>query len=196
MSMPLAHYVSDEAFDPEATVAAGSAPSERYLNASQGQIIWWRFLRHKVAVISLVFLGLSYASILVSEIIAPYDLHRRHSGFVYAPPQTLHLFHEGRFVGPFVYPYDFKMNMDTLKREYVADRSTPQPIRFFCYGDEYNFWGLFDSHFHLVCPPDDGADAAFLAAEPGHVSRRLVPDVPRRIDRHRHAGFRHPARRA
>ncbi len=156
MSLPLAHYVSDEAFDPEATVAAGSAPSERYLNASQGQIIWWRFLRHRIAVISLVFLGLSYSSILISEIIAPYDLHRRHSGFIYAPPQRVHLLHEGRFVGPFVYPFDFKLNMDTLKREYVADRSTPQPIRFFCSGEEYNFWDLFTADFHFFCPPEDG----------------------------------------
>ena len=79
MSMPLAHYVSDEAFDPEATVAAGSAPSERYLNASQGQIIWWRFKRHRLAVISLVFLGLTYVSILITEFLAPYGLHSRHT---------------------------------------------------------------------------------------------------------------------
>ena len=156
MSMPLAHYVSEEAFDPEATVAAGSAPSERYLNASQSQIIWWRFLRHKVAVISLVFLAVCYGSILFSEAIAPYDLHKRHGRFVYAPPQMVHLFHEGSLVGPFVYPLEFKLNMETLKREYTADRSEPQRIRFFCYGEEYNFWDLFNAHFHFICPPDDG----------------------------------------
>ena len=155
MSMPLAHYVSEEAFDPEATVAAGSAPSDRYLNASQSQIIWWRFLRHKVAVISLIFLAVCYGSILFSEMIAPYDLHKRHQKFVYAPPQMVHLFHKGSFVGPFIYPYEFKLNMETLKREYTADTSTPQRIRFFCYGEEYNFWDLFNSNFHLICPPDD-----------------------------------------
>ena len=149
MSMPLAHYVSEEAFDPEATVAAGSAPSERYLNASQGQIIWWRFLRHKVAVISLVFLAVCYGSILFSEMIAPYDLHQRHSGFVYAPPQLVHLFHEGRFVGPFVYPLDFKLNMETLKREYTADRSEPQRIRFFCYGRGVQFLGSLQRPFSI-----------------------------------------------
>ena len=154
--MPIAHYISDEAFDPDATVAPGSQPSERYLNASQGQIIWWRFIRHRVAVVSLVVLGLSYAPILVSEIIAPYDLHHRNSGFIYVPPQPVRLFHEGRLVGPFVYPLDFELNMDTLKREYVADRSEPQPIRFFCSGDSYDFWGLFTADFHLVCPPEDG----------------------------------------
>ena len=114
--MPLGHYVSEEAFDPEATVAAGSAPSARYLNASQGQIIWWRFLRHRLAFLSLIFLGLSYLSILVTEVLAPYDLHSRHTGFIYAPPQRVHLFHEGRLLGPFVYPFEYRLDMDTLKR--------------------------------------------------------------------------------
>jgi peptide/nickel transport system permease protein len=156
VSTPLGHYVSDEAFDPEATAAAGSAPSERYLNASQGQIIWWRFLRHRLAVISLVVLGVSYFSILISEMLAPYGLHDRHSGHIYAPPQPLHLFHEGRLVGPFVYPFDFKMDLDTLKREYVEDTSEPQRIRFFCSGVPYDFWGLFTASFHFICPPADG----------------------------------------
>lgn len=156
MSMPLGHYVSQEAFDPDATVAEGSAPSERYLNASQGQIIWWRFLRHRLALFSLIFLALSYFSILVTEILAPYDLHSRHTGFIYAPPQRVHLFHEGRFLGPFVYPFDYNLNMDTLKREYAPDTSRPQPIRFFCSGEPYEFWGQFTADFHLVCPPEGG----------------------------------------
>ena len=156
MSLPLAHYVSQEPFDPDATVAAGSEPSQRYLNASQTQIIWWRFLRHRLAVVSLAFLAFSYGSVFVSEFLAPYDLHSRHGRFVYAPPQGLHFFHEGRFVGPFVYPLHFELNRETLKREYTSDRSDPQRIRFFCSAEKYNFWGLFDSTFHVVCPPKKG----------------------------------------
>ena len=44
-----------------------------------------------------------YASILVSEFLAPYNLHTRDTDLIYAPPQERALFHEGRFVGPFVY---------------------------------------------------------------------------------------------
>ena len=46
--------------------------------------------------------------------------------------------------------------MDTLKRVYTPDRTRPQPIRFFCSGEPYKFWGLFDADFHLVCPPEGG----------------------------------------
>lgn len=156
MSLPLAHYVSDEAFDPEATVAAGSEVSQRYLDASQGQIIWWRFKRHRVAYVSLILLAIAYLSVLVTEILAPYELHSRHTDQIFAPPQGIHLFHEGRFVGPFVYPISFTLNMETLKRDYTTDTSQPQPIRFFCSGDPYKFWGLIPSTFHLVCPPENG----------------------------------------
>ena len=46
--------------------------------------------------------------------------------------------------------------MDTLKREYTPDASEPQPIRFFCSGEPYRFWDLFDGDFHLICPPEGG----------------------------------------
>ncbi len=36
-------------------------------------------------------------------------LAQRHGDHLSAPPQGVHLFHEGRFVGPFVYPYSFKL---------------------------------------------------------------------------------------
>lgn len=156
MSIALGHYVSEEAFDPEATVAPGSAPSERYLNASQGQIIWWRFLRHRLALFSLVFLVLSYASILVTEFLAPYDLHSRHTDFIFAPPQRVHFVHEGRLVGPFVYPLDYALDMETLKREYTPVTSRPQRIRFFCFGEPYRFWDGFPASLHLICPLEGG----------------------------------------
>ncbi len=48
---------------------------------------------------ALVLLVL-YALIPFVEMIAPYGQARRDSDFLYAPPQGVHLIHEGRFVGP------------------------------------------------------------------------------------------------
>ncbi|WP_215897203.1 hypothetical protein, partial [Acinetobacter baumannii] len=84
------------------------------------------------------------------EVIAPYPLTKRHGDFLYAPPQGIHLFHQGSFVGPFVYPYTFKFDLDRFQRTYQVDRSAPQPLRFLCQGDEYKFWGTFKTSFHLV----------------------------------------------
>jgi peptide/nickel transport system permease protein len=105
-----------------------------------------------MALISGIFLALAYASILVCEILAPYNLHSRHVDFIHSPPQRLHFFHEGRFVGPFVYGREMRLNMDTLKREYTDNFKDVQPLRFFCRGDPYRFWGFIDGDFHLMCP--------------------------------------------
>src|SRR3546814_1731527 len=85
---------------------------------------------------------------------SPYTtLFRSH---IYAPPQTVHLFRDGEFVGPFVYGYGFKLNLKTMSREYAVDPSDVQPIRFFCHGDPYRFWGMAEADLHLFCPAEGG----------------------------------------
>ncbi len=44
----------------------------------------------------------------------------------------------------------------SLKRNYTENRKDVEPIRFFCRGDSYRFWGLVQSNIHLVCPAKDG----------------------------------------
>ena len=68
----------------------------------------------------------------------------------------MHLFHEGEFIGPFVYGYTYKLNMENLKREYAPDPDRIERLRFFCCGDKYEFWGLVESRFHFVCPAEGG----------------------------------------
>jgi peptide/nickel transport system permease protein len=46
--------------------------------------------------------------------------------------------------------------MQNLKRDYTADPAKVQPLRFFCRGDPYRFWGRVDGNLHLVCPAEGG----------------------------------------
>ncbi|MGE8941648.1 ABC transporter permease [Leptospira interrogans] len=151
----LPHYVSDKPFDPRSIERLTPAQERVYL-ASQWRLMWWKFKRHRVALASGIFLALLYASILISEFLAPYHYQTRNIDRIYAPPQQIHLFHDGQFIGPFVYGQRYTLNMVNLKREYWTDRTTVHPIRFFCRGDSYNFWGLFESNVHLFCPAKDG----------------------------------------
>jgi peptide/nickel transport system permease protein len=152
---PLPHYVSTAPFEPESAETL-TAEQEEFYRASQWRIMWWKFRRHKVAVVAMVVLGLMYGSALLTEFLAPYEVSSRDSGFIYAPPQSVHFFHEGQFVGPFVYGFSMKLNMEKMKREFTPDTDKVQPLRFFCRGDEYQFWGLVDANLHLVCPAEDG----------------------------------------
>jgi peptide/nickel transport system permease protein len=149
------HYVDTRPFDPGASEPGGAA-NEDFYRASSWRLTWWKFKRHKVAVAAAFVLLAFYLMVPFVEIIAPSNQTKRHGDFLYAPPQAVHLFHEGRFVGPFVYPYRFTFNMETFKRDYVVDTATPQRIRFFCRGDAYDLWGMKRMDFHLFCPPEGG----------------------------------------
>src|SRR5262245_32989534 len=149
------HYVDTAPFDPGASEPMGK-DDERFYRASALTLIWWKFHRHRVAVVSAAVLLLFYLMVPFVEVIAPYGQAQRNGDYIYAPPQGLHLFHEGSFVGPFVYPYSFRFNLETFTRDYAVDKTTPQPVRFFCKGEPYRFWGLFEATFHIVCPPEGG----------------------------------------
>ncbi|MEW9617552.1 ABC transporter permease [Shinella sp. S4-D37] len=152
---PLGHFVSDKPFDPYAAEHK-TEELKTVAQASQFQLMWWQFRRHRMALVSGIFLLAVYLMIAVSEFLAPYNLHSRNIDFIYSPPQTLRFLHEGQFVGPFVYGQKMTLDMDTLRRVYSDDRTDVQKLRFFCSGDPYKFWGLFTADVHLVCPAKDG----------------------------------------
>jgi len=152
----LPHFVSKEPFDLQ-SIEKLTPEQERIYFASQLTLMWWKFRQHRVAVWSGVFLAILYTSIFFSEFLSPYSMTKRHVKHIYAPPQGIHLFHKGEFVGPFSYPYKVKRNMETLQREFTLDTSKPLPLRFFCHGDKYKYLGLIKGDRHLVCPPKKGS---------------------------------------
>ena len=155
----LPHYVAPEPFDPH-SVEKMTPEQERYYLASQWRMMWWKLKRHRLAVISGAVLLVLYGSILVSEFLAPYALNSRHDDFIFAPPQHVHLFQDGRFIGPYVLGYDYRLDMKSLKRVYTPNPAKIEPLRFFCHGDSYWYWGLIETDLHVVCPAEGGT--AFL----------------------------------
>lgn len=117
--------------------------------ATQWQLMWWKFKDHRVAHVSLYALAAIYLAAAAWEFLAPHDPLQRNAGVSYSPPQRMHLFHEGRFQRPFVYPQTPHLNPETMARTYTEDTRTPLPIRFFVKGDSYWFWGLLPMERHL-----------------------------------------------
>ena len=149
------HFVNKNHFDPNKEESL-TPEQERYYLATQWQLMWWKLKRHRLAMVSGGILAFMYFSVIIAELLAPYALTSRNTDFIYAPPQELHIFHEGSFVGPFVYGLKYQLNMKTLKREYKENTGIIHPVRFFCSGDSYQFWGLFNSSFHIFCPAKNG----------------------------------------
>ena len=153
--LPLPHHVSTAPYDPYA-VDRMTPAQERFYVASQWRMMWWKLRRHRVAVVSGAILLAMYLGILVCEFLAPYGVDSRNTDFIYAPPQTVHIFADGRLVAPFVYGFDYRLDMRRLERIYTHNPNKRQTLRFFCRGDGYKFWGLFPGDLHLVCPAEGG----------------------------------------
>lgn len=149
------HFVDTAPFNPWDREEL-TPEQEKYYLASQWQLMWWRLKRHRLAYFSLIILAIMYASVFIVEFIAPYAQETRNSEYIHHPPQSIHLFHDGSFVGPFTYGTDFSVDMETLKPTYTINPDRVEPVRFFCSGDEYAFWGMVDMDFHFVCPSESG----------------------------------------
>ena len=93
--------------------------------ATQRQLIWWRFKRHRLAVISAGIVLAFYVVAAFADFIAysePFDTEAARS---YIPPQPIHWFDaEGNF-RPHVYALKGKRDLRTFKLSYAPDPSDP-----------------------------------------------------------------------
>ncbi len=134
------------------TVATPPKSAEANLyTASQWQLMWWRFSRHRVAVVSMILLVFAYGAALFAEFVSPHDPNRFSSSWVLAPPMRLHFTRpDGSFsLRPFVYGLTSARDEETLAMVVVPDETQVHPIRFWVKGDPYTLWGQFDSDLHL-----------------------------------------------
>lgn len=147
----------------QALALQDNSAHERIYTATQWQLMWWRFRKHKLALVSIVVLVLLYSCGIFCEFLAPHDPHRYDVKRVYAPPQRLHFVGaQGFRLRPFVYPIVSTRNMETLRVEYQVDTTREMPIRFFVHGDEYRFWGLWKTNLHLLGLKEGGDPMLFL----------------------------------
>ena len=115
------------------------------------QLAWLRFKRHRLAMVSGVFLLAIYATALVCEFIAPYGTDTRNPLAINAPPMRVRFVdHEGQFhLRPLVYGYTMSINADTWMRQYTEDPNRRFDLRFFARGKAYKLWGLIPLDRHL-----------------------------------------------
>jgi peptide/nickel transport system permease protein len=123
---------------------------ERYYMASQWQLMWRKFKKHRLAYAALFLLGILYFLAFTYEFWAPYGIDEQRLDYISVPPTSIHLFdQDGKFRGPFVYGLSGKINFDTFMRDYVEDTTQVFPLRFFAQGDEYYFWGAWKANLHF-----------------------------------------------
>ena len=149
--LPDGRYIDDAPYSDDVDL---SALERSDMDAPNWVLVWRKFKRHKLGLISGIFLLCCYLMLPIAGFIAPYTPNERSADYLYAPPQSINLWHEGRFVGPYIYPITATADLENYRWTYETDTSTPMQLEYFCEGETYRLFGLVRSNTHLFCAPD------------------------------------------
>ncbi|GAB4577021.1 MAG: ABC transporter permease [Roseibium sp.] len=130
-------------------IHSAPATEESLYTANAWTLIWWRFKKHRLAVVSLIFLVFAYVTAIFAEFVAPYAPGEIERLQTFVPPQTVRIWHDGALHRPFVYELKRTRDKETARVTYQQNRDKPLPISFFVRGDRYEFWGLWEADLHL-----------------------------------------------
>ncbi|MCB1969812.1 MAG: ABC transporter permease [Geminicoccaceae bacterium] len=136
--------------------------------ASQAQLTWWAFKRHKLAMAGLWVIVLFYVIVLFCEFIAPGDPLTQNRRAIFHPPQMPHFVdvaEDGSWsFRPYVDAMDRKRDPKTFR---VSYEPTGEKIylEFFGKGAPYRLWGIFDSETHLIATENPRDNVFFFGAD-------------------------------
>ena len=128
--------------------------------APNWKLVWWRFKKHRLAVISSLIVILIAIVALLPGFFSTQDPHESDASELFIPPQQPHLFDEGQFQ-LFVYDVVGKRNPVTLRMEWQTDYENKIPLRFFAQGYSYKMLGLIETNLHFIGLADPDLDASF-----------------------------------
>ncbi len=138
---------------------------EKYFVAKPRQLMWWKYKKHKLAVVALGIIVLMYLLAAFVEPLAPYNPEARHLRHLYAPPQGIHFWYDGKFhLWPATYKLKFRIDAETLREVYYEDPAECFPITMFHRGERYRMWDLFETDIHML-GADSGGTIFLLGAD-------------------------------
>ncbi|MBI2456675.1 MAG: ABC transporter permease, partial [candidate division NC10 bacterium] len=129
--------------------AVPSVAEERISVATQWQLMWWRFRKHRVAMVSTVVVFLFYLVVIFADFLAYSNPLASEAQRSLLPPQPIHWFDGGR-LSPHVYGLAGRRDPVTFKRVYTPDPEKKIPVRFFAKGFEYHLFGLIPANRHFI----------------------------------------------
>jgi len=135
---------------------------ERISIASNWTLVWWRFRKNKLAVVSTVILLFLMLIVLIPEFFATVDPEQTDARLAFIPVQGIHWLDNGQ-LKPWVPGVAGKRDPVTLKMIWTTDETQKIYVRFFAPGFSYKLLGLIETDRHLVGAVDaEQADLVYL----------------------------------
>ncbi|MGH2404538.1 MAG: ABC transporter permease, partial [bacterium] len=145
----------------EALRLPASQAEERVSLASNWQLVWWRFRKHRLAIASCAVLILFYLVVLFPDFFSTQDPEATDARLAFIPAQRLTFF-EGLRPRPSVPAVEGKRDPVTLRMEWQIDATTKVPVRFLARGYRYSVLGLFETDIHLLGTGGGDSNRAYL----------------------------------
>ena len=117
--------------------------------ASNWRLVWWRFRKHRLALLSALVLLALYGIVLFPDFLSTQDPEATEARLAFIPVQRLHLF-DGARLRPWVPAVVGKRNPITLRMEWRVDESRRVPVGFFVTGYSYHLLGIVPARVHVL----------------------------------------------
>jgi peptide/nickel transport system permease protein len=134
---------------PQRDIEAERRAADRISTATQWQLMWWRFRKHRAAMIAAVVVVIFYTIVLFADFFAYAPPTQSDAQLSLLPPQPIHWFDEGEF-RPYVLGMSGKRDPKTFKRVYQPDPEKKMYLTLFAKGYPYTLWGIWDTNIHLL----------------------------------------------
>jgi peptide/nickel transport system permease protein len=136
----------------------------KVLVATPRQLMWWRFKRHRIALIGSVVVILFYLVAIFCEVVAPLNPDTVDGLHKYVPPQPISFVDaQGQLTfRPGVNGLTPHRDPVTLRLSYEPDPKVWYPLYFFTTGPAYQLWGVIPLNLHLVGLGPNGDQPFFL----------------------------------
>ena len=146
----------------EGTTAAPTAVAadSKVGEISQTRLMYRRFKQSKLAIVSLIILGLLYLSAIFASFLSPNDPTAVSQEYKYAAPSSLTW--SG---GPAMCTVRQEIDPINISTTYVKDCSSPIPLQFFGKGFEYKALGFIPADRHLLVSPEGSAKLLLFGAD-------------------------------
>lgn len=145
---PNGHVEPTEPTDP-ADAPETAAKDERIQFASQRQLVWMRFRRHRLAMVGGIVVLLFYVLAIFADFVAYSDPQASDARLANVPPQSIDWFDGWKF-SPHVHPVIGQRDPETLQRTYVVDDTKDIPVHFFARGYDYKLFGFIPTDRHFI----------------------------------------------
>ncbi|MBY6141929.1 ABC transporter permease [Leisingera daeponensis] len=139
----------------------------KYYSASQWTLIWWRFRRHRAAMVAAALLGVMALAGIFAEFVAPYGPVTRDTQYIEGAPQIPKFCDAaGCSFVPFINGTKTERDPVTLRAISVPDPEVRHYVQFYVKGEMVKLLGFIPIDRHLIgLRPESGQKIHFWGTD-------------------------------